>query len=264
VKEIAHRFDDSAAYERFMGRWSRAAAVEFLDWIAVPVGAAWLDVGCGTGIFTELVLDRCAPSAVTGVDPSAAQVDHAARQPAGERARFLVADAQALPFEDAAFDVVASALVVNFIPDRPRAVREMRRVGRPAGRVVGYVWDFEAERSPSRPMRLGMRRAGIDVPAIPGQRDSTLAALHSLFEAAGLIEVETTSIEVTVPFTDFDDFWKSQTPSYSPTTHAIDAMSEGDRRRLMDSVKRELPIAADGTIAYAARANAIKARIAAR
>lgn len=261
MKEIVHRFDDSAAYERFMGRWSRAVGAEFVEWIAVPPGARWLDVGCGTGIFTELVLDRCAPAAVTAVDPSPAQVGHAARQPVGQRARFLVADAQALPFADAAFDVVACALVINFIPDRPRALEEMRRVARPASCIAGYVWDFEAERSPSWPMRLGMRRAGRDLPPIPGHRDSTLPALRTLFEAGGLIDVETTSIEVTVPFTDFDDFWKAQTPSYSPTTHAIGAMGEGDRRRLMESVKRELPIAADGTIAYAARANAIKARV---
>ena len=112
-------------------------------------GARWLDVGCGTGIFTELVLDTCSPAAVFAVDPAEAQIDHACRQPVAQRANFRVADALALPFPDATFDVVASALVINFIPDRPRALSEMRRVARAGGIVAGYVWDFAAELSPS-------------------------------------------------------------------------------------------------------------------
>ena len=261
MPEAVHRFDDSAAYERFMGQWSRAAGVVFLDWAAVPPNARWLDVGCGTGIFTELVLDRCAPTAVTAVDPSAAQIEHASRRPVGQRAAFKVADALALPFADAAFDVVASALVINFVPDRPLAIREMRRVARAGGHVLGYVWDFEAELSPSWPVREGMRRVGMDAPPAPGSKDSTLAALRSLFEAAGFVAIATTTIDVTVPFTGFDDFWTAQTPSYSPTTKAIDAMTERERARLIEAVKSALPIAADGTIAYAARANAINARV---
>ena len=68
MADVAHSFDDSAAYERFMGRWSRAAGEVFVDWLAPPAGARWLDVGCGTGVFTELILDTCLPSAVFGVD----------------------------------------------------------------------------------------------------------------------------------------------------------------------------------------------------
>jgi len=122
VVELAHSFDDSAAYERFMGRWSRAVGAIFLDWVAPPAGARWLDVGCGTGIFTELVLDACSPAAVFAVDPAEAQIDHACRQTVGQRANFRIADAQVLPFPNSTFDVVASALVINFIPDRVRAL----------------------------------------------------------------------------------------------------------------------------------------------
>lgn len=91
-----------------------------------------------------------------------------------------------------------------------------------------------------------------------------LFALRSLFEACGLKEIATTTIDATVGFTDFDDLWTSQTPSYSPTTKAIDAMAPGDRTRLIEAVRCALPIAADGTIRYSARANAIKARVAMR
>jgi len=57
-------FNDGEAYERFMGRWSRAAGGAFLEWLAPPKGAHWLDVGCGTGAFTELVIGSCSPASI--------------------------------------------------------------------------------------------------------------------------------------------------------------------------------------------------------
>src|SRR5688572_18283770 len=132
----AYHFDDGAAYETFMGRWSRAAGAVFLEWIGAPRNARWLDVGCGTGVFTELVLDTAFPAAVSAVDPTAKQIEHARSRPVGQRVDFQVGDAQALPFPDDAFDVVVSALVINFIPDRAKALAEMRRVGRPGAIVA--------------------------------------------------------------------------------------------------------------------------------
>jgi ubiquinone/menaquinone biosynthesis C-methylase UbiE len=261
MAEVEHSFDDSAAYERFVGRWGRAAGADFLDWVAPPSGARWLDVGCGTGLFTELILDTRSPAAVFAVDQAPAQIDHARRKPAVQRANFRVGDAQALPFPNSTFDVVASALVINFIPDRPRALAEMRRVARAGGVVAGYVWDFTAELSPSGPFRLGMRQVVTDVPVLPGTEDSRLGALSSLFERAGFEEIATRSIDVTVSFPNFEEFWLAQTPSYSPTTKMIAAMTDGNRKRLIESVRASLPIHPDGRIEYSARANAIKARV---
>ena len=86
MADAAMHFDDGAAYERFMGRWSRAVGSAFLNWLAPPAGAHWLDVGCGTGAFTELVLDTCSPAAVSAVDPAKAQIDYVNRQPVAQRA----------------------------------------------------------------------------------------------------------------------------------------------------------------------------------
>ncbi len=253
------QFDDSQAYERFMGRWSRAAAPVFLDWLAVRPGARWLDVGCGTGILAETLLQLCAPASVHGVDPAAAQIAAAAQGPLAGRAQFQVADAQHLPFADASFDVVASALVINFIPDPPLALAEMRRVARTDGLVGGYVWDFAEELSPSGPLRRALRRLGADVPAIPGTEVSRVEALCALFAAAGLGRIETRSIDVCLAYDNFDDFWGSQTPGYAPTTKVIAALTERERMRLMRAVESSLPRGPGGTIAYCARANAIKA-----
>lgn len=254
-------FTDGAAYERRLGRWSLAAGAIFLDWLAPPSGARWLDVGCGTGVFTELLLDTCSPATVVAVDPAAAQIEHALSKPLSARVDFRVADAQSLPFPDATFDVVASALTINFIPNRPRALAEMRRVGRPGCLIAGYVWDFAAERGPISPMRMGLRLIGAKIPPVPGMEDSRLEALSSLFAAAGLKDIATTTIDATVTIPNFDDFWRGQAATYSPTGKVIASLSETDREKLIAVMRTNLPAAPDGSIAYSARANAIKARV---
>jgi SAM-dependent methyltransferase len=253
-------FDDAASYDRFMGRWSRGVGSVFLDWLSPPAGARWLEVGCGSGAFTGLVLGACAPASMSAVDPSKSQIDYVSGQPMSQRVDFRIADAQALPFADATFDIVASALVLNFIPDRPHGLREMRRVTRPGGVVAGYVWDFAAERGPSRPLRAGMLGIGVDPRAQSGAEDTSLAALKSLFANAGFQQIETTTIDVSLDFPDFDEYWQAQTPPLHPYVKTIAALPEADRARLVELVRAELTARPDGSITTSARANAFKAR----
>ena len=261
MAEQAFKFDDSAAYERAIGRWSRAVAPIFLHWLAPPASARWLDVGCGTGVLAHTLIELGSPGEVVGIDPEAGQIAQASRSPAAGRATFQVADARALPFEDASFDVAASALVLNFITERSQAITEQRRVTRAGGSVAAYVWDFAAELSPSGPLRCAMRRFGVQVPAIPGTAESRVEALRTLFEQAALERIETRTIEVCLAYQDFQDFWDAQTPSYTPTTRIIASMTENERMRLMRAVRSELPTGPGGVIEYFARANAIKAHV---
>ncbi|HEX5093143.1 MAG TPA: class I SAM-dependent methyltransferase, partial [Burkholderiales bacterium] len=71
------------AYEKYMGRWSRRVAPHFLDWLAVPAGARWIDIGCGTGALSAAIVARREPAAVVGVDPSKAFIE-AARAEVGD------------------------------------------------------------------------------------------------------------------------------------------------------------------------------------
>ena len=174
---------------------------------------------------------------------------------------FVVADACRLPYADASFDVVASALVINFIADRPAALAEMRRVARAGGLVAAYVWNFAADLSPSGPLRRAMCRFGVEVPGIPGTEASSLEALRALFAAAGYEQIETRTIDVCLAYADFDDFWHAQTPGYAPTTRVIDAMKEGERARLKRALQSALPPGPNGAIEYCASAHAIKARV---
>jgi len=254
-------FADASGYECFMGRWSRAVAPHFLRWLKPRRRARWLDVGCGTGILTEAVLHLCYPVSVTGIDPAGAQIEQASRTLADPRVDLRQADAMRLPFPDSSFAYTVSALVINFIADPRRAVAEMCRVTAPGGVVAGFVWDFEKELSPSGPLRQAMQAFGAEVPAIPGTAHSTIPALYSSFTSAGLQTIESRTIDVTLAYSDFGDFWSAQTPSYSPTTKIISAMSESDRRRLKRAVQEALPAGVRGKIEYTARANAIRGEI---
>jgi len=261
MAEAPINFTDASGYESFIGRWSRAVAPHFLRWLKPRRAATWLDVGCGTGILTEALLDLCDPASVIGIDPATTQIEHASRSVADSRATFRQADAMRLPFPDRSFDYAVSALVINFLPDPLRALTEMRRVTAAGGVVGGFVWDFEKELSPSGPLRRAMLAFGAEVPCVPGTAHSNMAALKGLFERAGLQMIKSRTFDVTLAYANFDDFWTAQTPSYSPTTRIIDAMSESDRRRLKRRVQDSLAVSSRGKIEYAARANSIQAKV---
>src|SRR5262249_47229685 len=140
MAETQVAFDDGGAYDRYMGRWGRAVGEKFLAWLDPPHDRDWLEVGCGTGVFTGVTLVQASPRKITGIDPSPAQVAHAKLTLTSSQANFRIGTAIDLPFGSDEFDVVVSALVIHFISDRPRAFREMLRVTKPGGTVAGYTW----------------------------------------------------------------------------------------------------------------------------
>jgi len=133
------------AYEPYVGRWSRLIARQFLAWLGVPPDKTWLDVGCGTGALSQVILDTASPRNVLGVDPSDGFVSFARHKVTDPRAKFQVGDAQKLPLADSSLDAALAGLVINFIPDQAKAVREMTRVTRSGGIVAAYVWDYSGE-----------------------------------------------------------------------------------------------------------------------
>src|SRR6185369_14949446 len=150
------RFNDGAAYERMMGVWSRLAGEVFLDWLSPPAGLRWIDVGCGNGAFTELLVERCAAAEVHGIDPSEAQLAFARSRPAARVAEFRQGSAMELPFADGSFDAAVMALVIFFVPDPSKGVAEMARVVRPGGTIAAYAWDILGGGFPLESIRLEM------------------------------------------------------------------------------------------------------------
>jgi SAM-dependent methyltransferase len=154
------RFDDGAAYERMMGIWSRRIGEEFLDWLNLPTGLKCVDVGCGNGAFTELLVERCRPAEVQGIDPSPQQIEFARKRHSAGIAEFRQADAMALPFPDNRFDAATMALVIFFVPEPAQGVAEMARVVRPGGVGAAYAWDMEGGGFPMTPILAEVRALG--------------------------------------------------------------------------------------------------------
>ena len=254
------RFADGAAYERYMGRWSQLAGDTFLDWLAPQSGWRWLDVGCGNGAFTEMLVERCAPLSVEGIDPSEEQLAFARTRPAARVAQFRQGDALALPFPDDAFDAAVMPLVIFFVPDPAKGVAEMARVVSPGGIVTAYAWDMVGGGFPYEALHEEMRGLGVAVPVPPSPDASRKDAMRDLWTGAGLARVETREINVQRTFADFDDYWKTILggPSVGPQ---LAAMSSHDLARLRARMRALLRPDAAGRITYSARANAVQGRV---
>ena len=254
------RFDDGAAYERYMGRWSQRVGETFLDWLTPPSGVRWLDVGCGNGAFTEMLVERCAPVSVHGIDPSEAQLAFARTRPALRGAQFRQGDAMALPFPDDTFDAAVMPLVIFFVPDPATGVAEIARVVCPGGIVAAYAWDMPGGGFPYHALQAEMRGLGVAVPAAPNPDASRLDAMRDLWTGAGLDGVDTREITVQRTFADFDDYWTTILGGPSVGSQ-LAAMASDDIARLTSRMRAHLPVDATGRITCSARANAVKGRV---
>jgi SAM-dependent methyltransferase len=260
MSEMPIRFEDGAAYERGMGRWSRLVGEVFIDWLAPQAGLRWVDVGCGSGALTELLHERCAPAEVQGIDPSDAQLAFARKRPAAAAAVFQRGDAMALPYTDDRFDAAVMALVIFFVPHPAKGVAEMVRVVRPGGLVAAYAWDMAGGGFPFAAIRAALLECGITAPSPPSADASRIDVLRDLWLAAGLLSVDTREISVQRSFADFGDFWTMSTGTGS-IRPLIAEMSPEQIEVLQQKVCARLPVDASGRITYSARANAIQGRV---
>src|SRR3990172_6322891 len=252
-------------YEPYVGRWSRLVAREFLSWLSVPANKDWLDVGCGTGALTQVILEAATPHRVKGIDPSAGFIGYAKARTTSPLTSFAVGDAQSLPVEAASVDAVVSGLVLNFVPEPSRAVAEMARAVRPGGVVAAYVWDYAGKMELMRHFwdaAVALDPAAIDLGE--GRRFPICAPkpLSELFARAGLEAVEVRPIDVPTRFRDFDDYWSPFLGGQGPAPGYTMSLSEDRRNRLRDRIRSNLPVSPDGTIRLIARAWAVRGRAA--
>lgn len=254
-------FTNGAAYDRLARRITRDVGGIFIDWLSLPKGLNWIDVGCGTGAFTQLLLDRCAPGHVSAVDPSTEQIAFARTIPAAKRVDFQTGDALALPFGNGQFDAGAMALVITFVPDADKAVTELKRVTKPGGTIGAYMWDFYNGGSPRDRLNKAVEQMGIAVPPLPGHAHSRMEAMQGYFKSAGLADVASRVMEIDVTYADFDEYWTAQTGVVNFVVKQIHQMSATDVERLKANLRASLPLDKSGRISYKAKANAVKGHV---
>lgn len=255
----------AAAYERYVGRWSRLAAAAFVDWLEVPRRRSWIDVGCGTAALAETILAACEPVRVVGIDPAEGFVADDRARIVDERASFVVADAQTLPFDDGSLDAAVSGLVLNFVPVPEAALGEMRRVTAARGVVGAYVWDYAGGMEVIRRFWDAAIRLEPEAGELHEGRRFPLCAratLAELFQRAALEDVDVRALELTARFADFDDYWEPFLGGQGPAPAFVASLPDARRDAIRDALRAELPIHPDGSLELPARAWAARGRVA--
>ena len=256
----AYNASDGAAYDVFLGRWTRALGERMVEFARFPEGML-LDIGCGTGSLTRAMARR---GPAIGIDVALPYVAYA-RDQANEQ-HFAAGEASCLPFADGAFAGAASQLALNFVADPVAAVQEMRRVTRKGGVIAASVWDFRGGLVYQR--MLWDTAASID-PSAARVRDCLFSAplalpdgLPTLFARAGIEDVETTSLIVRMDYASFADYWEPLLGGQGPVGAYAASLAPEMRTRVQDTVRAAyLSGAPDGPRSLIAAAWAVRAEI---
>jgi SAM-dependent methyltransferase len=246
------------AYDRFVGRYGPQLATALIGFAGVERGMRALDVGCGPGALSAMLVERVGAARVSGADPSAPFVDACrARLPGVD---VFEAPAEALPFAHGTFDATLSQLVVNFMGDPEAGVREMARVTRPGGVVASCVWDYAGEMTLLRafwdaareiaPERAAASDEGVVMPWC-GEGE-----LAELWRAAGLGSVRFGSLVASARYADFEDLWSPLPTGVAPSGAFCKSLEEDDRAALRDAFRRRLGVG-EGPFELTARAWAV-------
>ncbi len=251
-------------YDNFMGRWSREVATQFIKWIGPEPHLSWLDVGCGTGTLAQTVIKSCSPSLIVGTDPLKSSIEAAKLHPENKDVEFQIGDVQDLPFDQAKFDFVISGLMIKFVKDKVRAIREMKRVTRAGGMTALYDWDMDGNMNTTRHFWDAVstiRPECIESPKARKTPMTEIGSIASLFESAGINEIKQCIISFTTQFQDLDDYWSPITKNSQNVGRFYKTMTREERETVYRQLEKTLPFNSNGSISFESRAVAIKGKI---
>jgi trans-aconitate methyltransferase len=253
-------WDDTAGYELYVGRWSRQLSADFIQWLRPKPGSTWLEIGCGTGALTSAILHGAKPAHVVAIDKSAAYLQQAQKELASANVTFVTGDVESVA-PTKRFDMISSGLVLNFLPHPAQSLRRLMHNLNPGGQLSSFVWDYAGH---YQPMRYFWDAAG-QIFETAAQYDAGIKfqicnpeRLTSLFKSLGLTEIEVTNIERIATFDGFDDYWEPIAAAQGSVTEFMNTLSSGQKADLKETVRKRLPIAANGEIKLVLNALAIK------
>jgi trans-aconitate methyltransferase len=254
-------FGNAKSYEAYVGRWSRFVAAEFIDWLGIASGQTWLDIGAGTGILSQVILQKASPTRVVGIDLSPELIEYARQQLHDERLEFRIGDAQNIQFESPEFDVAVAGLVLNFLPSPSQALKRMNQAVKNGGTVAAYVWDYRGQME----MMRQFWDAAIVVDPVASEMDAgqrfTICEpnnLRALFEAEGLRKVDVIPIDIQTQFKNFDDYWLPFLGAQGSVSKYLGGINDETLNAIREQLQKQLPRTENGEIPLVARAWAVK------
>jgi SAM-dependent methyltransferase len=202
-------------------------------------------------------------SKIVGIDPSNGFIEYARTQIADPRVTFEVGDAQALPYPDQSFDRSMALLIVNFIPDAPKAAKEMRRVTKSGGVVATTMWD--GSRANELQNCLWDAAIAID-PTVKRPFEGrgsygSAEALSGLLTGAGLTDIEVTDLTMPCQFSSFDELWQRYLggSSAGPSGIYVAGLTEDRREAVKQRLRQDvLRGGTDGPFTLRAKAWAVR------
>lgn len=227
------------SYDAFMGRYSRPLAVQFAEAVGVTAGMSVLDLGCGPGALTTVLVDRLGAGSVSACDPSPPFVAECLGRNPGIEIR--QGRAEAIPFDDAVFDAVLVQLVLHFISDPARAAVELRRVLRPHGTVAACVWDSAQGMEMLRCFWEAART--VDPDASDEQqrlRFGRAGEIIELFDAAGFVDLSEDTVTVSSTYADFDELWSGFLAGIGPAGKYCLSLTEQARTEVRSAMFERL------------------------
>lgn len=253
---------DAAAYESYVGQWSRIIAPMFVQWLAPQSGLTWLDVACGTGALTSAILNSAQPAAIDAIDRSQAYLDYAREHLPDPHVRFQLAAAESLPYPASSFDAVVSGLILNFI-DADRVLAEQSRVAKPGAVLAAYIWDYAGAYDYARlfwdaALAIDPAAAKYDPRHRFAIHDAT--ALQRLFTSRHLENVDTIFLDAQASFPNFEAYWQALDARQGSMAEYLSGITGETRAAIRQGLSANVQRDANAPVRLRLRAIAVKGR----
>lgn len=254
------KWDNTSGYEMYVGRWSKLISQDFVDWLSPQSKLKWLEIGCGTGALTKVIIEKCSPAYLLAIDNSDHYLVKAMENVFSNNVTFLNADLSSYPLNEE-FHNVTSGLVLNFVPRIEELLRCTMNNLKCGGQMSSFVWDYGGHYQPMRHFWEAAKEITSSAEAFDAGGKFNICTkenLIQLFRRLDLSDIQFTTMERIATFHNFNDYWLPIASAQGSVTEFMSTLTDAGKDTLKESIKRRLPISSNGEIKLIISALAVK------